>query len=150
MNNTIKFLEPVSSLKIKDNKRKIVPDKCYKPDWCNCNKDQFLYEKAMCLSNALFNFKFTLINQAVCYSKLGLVEKANKVYFELNRINYIVAYLFFVYVQVYLNKNENFEDYISCKELENIKKQLNCIGFDITCVYKCLDLCQYTTTCTEC
>lgn len=138
------------SLSVKLNSSKLVEGNCYRPDWCNCTQDQFLYEKAMCLSMALFNYRHTAINKGTRFSKLGMVKEANKVYFELNRINYIISYLFLVYTQVYLNQKDSVYNYITCDELEKIKKELNCIGFDISCIYECLDLCDYNKTCNNC
>jgi hypothetical protein len=124
--------------------------KCYHPDWCNCTVDQHLYEKAMCISLALYEFQTTLLSNAINYSKLGMVEKTNKVYRELNRINHIATYLFGLYTQLYLNPSDKLENYITCKELIVVKEVLKCSGFDLTCILECLDLCGYTKKCTDC
>lgn len=135
---------------IKSNGKKQLEGRCYHLDWCNCTQDQFIYEKLMCVSLSLYNFQNTGIEKGVCYSKLGLEEKSNKVYRDLNKINHIVTYLFGVFVQVYLNKEDSFENYITCEELKTIKEVLKCTGFDLTCVLECLDLCGYTKSCGTC
>lgn len=151
MSSAFPLQNQVQSIGIEPLRDKIAKDNCYKPDWCNCTQDQYLYEIAMCVSNALYNLQVTYITKAICYSKLGMGDKALDMYTLLNKINHISFFLFAVKLQSYLNREwDTEENYISCEELNNIKKQLYCEGFDITCVYECLDLCGYSKHCETC
>jgi hypothetical protein len=64
-------------------------------------------------------------------------------------MTHLTNLLYLQYVQKKLNPEDN-ECYIKCNELECIRKLFLCAGMDITCIYKCFEVCRYKHTCETC
>ncbi len=117
-----------------------------RPDWCTEMAHPIIFEKFFCASLAVTEFTQTLINKAIVFQKLGLVDKINELYSFINRVNHTVLYLSLLFAQVYLNK-EDYPNYISETELKCIRDNFLCQGFDIECVYECFEIGNYKRNC---
>ena len=133
---------------IKITPRPRLPDIC-DPYWCGIEKYKIIKDKIVCVSTAMYNISNTLTQKAIMFQKVGLEDKVNDIYTFINKINHMVGYLCLLFFQIYMNE-EDYDCYISCEELENIRKNFLCQGFDISCIYECFDICGYTKNCKKC
>lgn len=105
------------------------------PDWCK-KQNTIIHGLAVCGASKIYNMTSTLTQKAYAYQKIGKVEEAKEIFTLLNRVNYILGFLFLLSVQGYLNEEE-YKKYISDEELECMKRNLECLGVDISCLYEC-------------
>ena len=118
---------------------------CYRPGYCkNIN-----LEYAYCVSLALYNFYSAKECELTNYQLIGDESAVIDIYNMVNRLNHIVGFLTLARFQANQTK-VNIDKLVDCKFLECVKKEFSCLGFDITCIYKCFQVCDYCNNCNEC
>lgn len=122
---------------------------CFKPDWCR-KADEYIRDKAACVGTALYLIQTQTQQLAINYGRLGQKKDVTAVYNRLNKLQYFASLLFGIDIQIYLNKTDTFDNYITCDEILCIKREWHCQGIDITCLLECFNNCGYTNDCKRC
>lgn len=119
-----------------------------KPDWCGF--EETIYHKVgQCLSSSLYNIYTTYLDEARCLKEIGLGDKADDIFEILNKLNHLSYFFLLLFIQHNINGDE-YEKYISCEEIQCIKEQMLCCGIDVTCLFECINICDYIKDCDKC
>jgi hypothetical protein len=134
-----------SQIIITQNQTRPIYDSCYRPSFCKKVDLDYLY----CVSLATYNFISSQECQLYNYQLTGNLNKVDFISKFVNRLNHLIALLVLAKYQSDYNK-ESIEKYVSCEFLKCVQREFACLGYDITCVYKCFGVCGYCNDCETC